>query len=145
MHCLKKVEKLTDQLFKVVKISFGNLNLKDYIKEGKITNEKLLDIKTSISQDYEKLDDKFLHGNFWHILVAGENGISKDLHKFDKILNEDEIQAIIKDSKICNNLEGKYTCKSFEEGFDEFIQDGLMNNEAFGEAVDKLISDLDNC
>ncbi|MSO13791.1 patatin-like phospholipase family protein [Rickettsiales endosymbiont of Trichoplax sp. H2] len=143
LYCLKKSENLTDQLFNVVQISFDNLNLEDYLKGKKLSAEKYYDIKASINNDYSS--GKFLEGAFWKILVTEGNGISKDLHKFDKILNEQEIINIIEASTICYNLDGEYNCKPFFEGLDELINNGLMNNKAHEYIIDSILDTLNAC
>ncbi|RST62453.1 hypothetical protein [Candidatus Aquarickettsia rohweri] len=86
-----------------------------------------------------------MEGAFWKILVTEGNGISKDLHKFDKILNEQEIINIIETSKICHNLDGEYNCKPFFEGLDELINDGLINNKAHEYIIDSILDKLNAC
>ena len=143
LYCLKKSENLTDQLLNVIQISFDNLNLQDYLKDKKLSSDKFYDIKSSINNDYSS--GKFLEGAFWKILVTEGNGISKDLHKFDKILNEQEMTNIIKTSKICHNLDGEYNCKPFFEGLDELINDGLIDNKAHENMVDSILDMLNAC
>ena len=143
LYCLKKTEKLADQLLNVVQISFDNLNLQDYLKDKKLSAEKFYDIKASINNGYSS--GKFLEGAFWKILVTEGNGISKDIHKFDKIPSDQKIEKIIATSKICHNLDGEYNCKSFFEGIDELINDGLIHNKAHENMIDSILENLDGC
>ncbi len=143
---ITKTQNLTDHSLLVVNIGFDNLNIRDYLKteatKDKISPTNLLDIKMSSGVDMNINANRFLKGNFWNIVVTQENGILKEVHKFDNILDDAKIESIIKSSKICSNIKDK--CTPFYEGIDELINDGLLNNSSLTSELDTLIKELDN-
>ncbi len=143
---ITKTQNLTDHSLLVVNIGFDNLNIKDYLKteatNDKISATALLDIKMSSDVDMNINANRFLKGNFWNIVVTQENGILKEVHKFDNILDDAKIENIIKNSKICSNIWDE--CKPFYEGIDELISPGLLNNSSLISELDALIKELDN-
>lgn len=138
---------LTDSSLLVVNIGFDNLNTTDYLQtettQNKVSSSDHLEINLSSSEDVNINAGRFLKGNFWNIVITQGQGILAEVHKFDKILDDDKIENIIKGSKICNNTTDE--CISFEEGIDQLINDGLINNSSLANELAALTNESDTC
>ena len=147
LYSITKTRNLTDHSLFVVNIAFANLNITDYFKtemmQSKISPSNLLDITLSSGEDMNIHANRFLKGNFWSIVVTQGDGILEEVHKFDKILDDDKIENIIKGSKICSNAADE--CKPFYEGIDQMISDGLLDNTSIADEIDTITKELNDC
>ena len=144
---ITKAQDLTDHSLFVVNISFDNLNITDYFKtemmQSKISPSNLLDITIASGEDINVNANRFLKGNFWNIVVTQEKGILEEVHKFDKILDDDKIENIIEGAKICSNAADE--CKPFYEVIDQMISDGLLHNTSIADEIDAITKELNDC